>query len=49
MSQNSPRQNYLAFQEWYNWAKVKYPTLKLKKKKNPFPPLYDFDDSGRNK
>lgn len=36
MSQNSPRQNYLAFQEWYQWAKVKYPSLK-KKKKLPTP------------
>lgn len=32
MSQNSARQNYEAFKEWYQWAKGKYPSLKVKKK-----------------
>jgi len=36
MSQNSPRQNYESFKEWYQWAKGKYPILR-KKKKTPAP------------
>lgn len=43
MSQNSPRQNYQAFQEWYSWAKTKYPSLKVKKKKTP-PPFVTYDE-----
>jgi hypothetical protein len=39
MSNNSSRQTYQAFSEWYTWAKTKYPILKQKKKKTP-PPVW---------
>jgi len=39
MSNNSARQTYQAFSEWYTWAKTKYPILRVKKKKTP-PPGY---------
>lgn len=37
MSKNSARQTYQAHQEWYNWAKSKYNSLRLKKKNTPVP------------
>jgi len=39
MSKNSPKQQYLANQEWLKWARNKYPSLK-KKKKPSTPPSY---------
>jgi hypothetical protein len=37
MSVNSPRQNYIAFSEWYRWAQTNLKALKKKKKVNPDP------------
>lgn len=42
MSKNSARQNYIAFQEWYNWGKVKFSSMK--KKKKPKPEFIFFDE-----
>ena len=49
MSKNSSKQLYESSQEWLKWARTKYPSFKLKKKKISFPPHYDFDESGRSK
>ena len=45
MSNNSARQNYQAFTEWYNWAKTKYPTLKKKKKRTPAPVWAGYNEN----
>ena len=39
MSNTSAKQRYIAFTEWHNWAKTKYPSLKVKKQK-PKQPTY---------
>lgn len=39
MSKTSARQRYQAFQEWHAWAKTKYPSFRIKKKK-PVQPTY---------
>jgi len=36
MSKVSSKQRYEAFQEWLNWGKSQYPSLR-KKKKTPMP------------
>lgn len=46
MSKNSSRQTYQAFQEWYGWAKGKYATLRVKKKKAPVPDWMRDDYEG---
>jgi len=47
---NTPRQTYLAFQEWLAWAKHQYPELRKKRKKRPEQnALYQyFNDSELN-
>lgn len=45
MSNNSARQTYQAFTEWYNWAKTKYPTLKQKKKKPKAPNFIAYGEN----
>jgi hypothetical protein len=43
MSKNSPRQNYQVFQEWYNWGKTRFNSLKKKKKQRPEFIYFDED------
>lgn len=42
MSKNSSKQLYEASQEWLKWARTKYPSLKVKKKKQPMIPYSDY-------
>lgn len=39
MSKNSIRQNYLAFQEWHNWA-IKTKVISKPKRKKIAPPIW---------
>lgn len=42
MSKMSARQRYMAFTEWHNWAKTKYPSFRVKKKKPQQPKFSDY-------
>ena len=42
MSKTSAKQRYIAFTEWHNWAKSKYPSFKVKKKKLQQPTYSDY-------
>ena len=37
MSKTSAKQRYESFQEWHAWAKTKYPSFRVKKKKQAQP------------
>ena len=43
MSKTSAKQRYVAFTEWHNWAKTKYPAFRTKKKKAAQPRFSDYD------
>ncbi len=44
MSQNSNKQNYQAAIEWLEWARMKYPAFRKKRKKKPAQPRFvDYD------
>jgi len=37
MSKISAKTRYESFMEWHKWAKTKYPSMNVKKKKAPVP------------
>jgi len=37
MSKMSAKTRYESFMEWHQWAKTKYPTMRVKKKKPQMP------------
>jgi hypothetical protein len=43
MSKTSAKQRYEAFQEWHVWAKTKYPSFRVKKKKPAQPTYSDYN------
>ena len=42
MSTTSAKQRYIAFTEWHNWAKTKYPELRKKKKTITIPTYSEY-------
>ena len=42
MSKTSAKQRYMAFTEWHNWAKTKYPAFRAKKKKKTQPTFSEY-------
>jgi hypothetical protein len=46
MSKTSAKQRYTAFTEWHAWAKTKYPSFRVKKKKTPTPNYVDYGSNG---
>ena len=42
MSKTSARQRYKAFTEWHEWAKTKYPSFRVKKKKKATPTYSEY-------
>ena len=44
MSQNSNKQNYQATQEWLEWARIRFSSLKKRKRKpRVMPRFVDYD------
>jgi len=42
MSKTSAKQRYTAFTEWHNWAKTKYPSFRVTKKKPAEPRFSEY-------
>jgi hypothetical protein len=42
MSKTSAKQRYEAFTEWHEWAKTKYPSFRVKKKKAQAPTFSQY-------
>jgi len=42
MSKTSAKQRYTAFTEWHEWAKMKYPSFRKKKKKVAQPRFSEY-------
>ena len=42
MSKTSAKQRYTVFTEWHEWAKSKYPSFRVKKKKTTMPTYSEY-------